>query len=694
MLRIILFAVCITLAFLTVAITGCLLFRRSKERKKSGLPTLQVLIAADFAAVLLMFVPIYYLDYFADTKFAILRPLLIAIHNSIRVFILDGEFDIIKESAKSLPQWLAFWFTSISAVLYIFSPVLTFSAVLSLFKNVFVKLKLKTGGKRNTYVFSELNGRSLVLAKSIIDKLNASEKSGPRIIFAGTSEQFCNDHSELKAGADELNAICVEDGIAELELSGCKAGLEFFVIGEDESKNLSDTIKLTEMYKLRKNTKVFIFSASEAVGVMLDSIEKTNLIDTISPDKFSKDKSLNPSEYFILRRVDENHVFADNTMRQIDIFTKYRAEMDALPWAEDGSPNPDKDKIISVLLLGLGHHGKALLKNLIWFCQMKGFFLEVNVVEKTSGPFGSVAGFIHECPGVMAVNNNYDYKGDARYSIKFLEGVDVTKGGLDWTSAYRTANAGNYDEDQLDTIMRLRRTSIVFATLGDDERNIGAAIDIRRLMDKITLNRLRDELQETGKSLDEVEAEVAKRFETEKSLPEIYAVVYDEGKSNALETINGLKHYNGNYDISFIGGLNEIYAYDNVFNEATEQLGFVFHAMWAEIGQEKKAYAQYETYEYLRNSSLAQAIHKKNSLQHGFIREDVPEEEKAAYAKLEERIEHIRWCAYVRSVGYEYCGYNKKIARNDRAKWHHDLVPHAELSEEEKSKDVKILSAK
>lgn len=670
------------------------IWARSRQGRKSDeIPVVYKMIGVDFFALLFMFIPICYVDFFAGWSFTVIRPLLVAIHYSIQTFILNAGFEVVRDALVNANEPVKTIYTTLGAVLYVVSPLLTLGAVLSLFKYVLERLKLKAGRKKDTFVFSNLNERSLALARSIRNK----DKKA-KLIFAESSRQFCEDNSNLKTDADELNAICTEDAISEINLAGKKARLEFFVMGDDESQNVSETLKLTEAYKMRKNTKVFVFSGSEAVGIMLDSVEKTELIEAIPPDKFSKASNIDPAEYFILRRVDVNNVFANHTLANIDIFSKFREEVPALPcsWDIEKQDNP-KDKVISVLIVGFGKHGKALFKMLLWYCQVKGYFLEVNVVERTEGAFGSVAGFTHECPGVMAVNNNRDYEGDARYSIKFFEGVDITNGGLDWVAKFREQDAKPGDEDKLDTLKRLRRTGAVFVTIGNDERNVGAAIDVRRLMDKLTVNRLRDELQATESDEARLEKLVAEEFAAEKTLPSIYAVVYDESKAKALEKINGLKHYNGNYDISYIGSLNDIYSYDTVFNEETELTGFKFHAMWAKIGEEKNEYSKYETYEYLRNSSLAQAIHKTTSVKKGFIRADasnLSEEDRKKHRTFEERSEHIRWCAYVRSVGYEYSGYPDKISRNDRAKWHHDLVPHALLSEEDKGKDVKILSMK
>ena len=66
--------------------------------------------------------------------------------------------------------------------------------------------------------------------------------------------------------------------------------------------------------------------------------------------------------------------------------------------------------------------------------------------------------------------------------------------------------------------------------------------------------------------------------------------------------------------------------------------------------------------------------------------EELTEEEIAVI----EPLEHRRWNAYMRTEGYVYSGSRNKASRNDLAKRHHDLVPFAALSEEDKRKDSKV----
>ena len=51
-----------------------------------------------FIAATLMFFPLYYFDYFADARGAVrgFNAFIISAHNTMRMLVLDGEFDIVK----------------------------------------------------------------------------------------------------------------------------------------------------------------------------------------------------------------------------------------------------------------------------------------------------------------------------------------------------------------------------------------------------------------------------------------------------------------------------------------------------------------------------------------------------------------------------------------------------------------------
>ncbi len=109
------------LALCAAAIAACRA-GRARENGKRVFSPLHLLTFGVFLATLLVFLPIYYLRYdFGDSR-AYLRPLLVSIHHAFRVFILDGEFDTIRDAAAALEMRHHVLFSLYAAVRYAPAP--------------------------------------------------------------------------------------------------------------------------------------------------------------------------------------------------------------------------------------------------------------------------------------------------------------------------------------------------------------------------------------------------------------------------------------------------------------------------------------------------------------------------------------------------------------------------------------------
>ena len=110
----------------------------------------------------------------------------------------------------------------------------------------------------------------------------------------------------------------------------------------------------------------------------------------------------------------------------------------------------------------------------------------------------------------------------------------------------------------------------------------------------------------------------------------------------------------------------------------------------AEENRQKNLKEQAEKYvdiSYFRNSSVATRVHQ-NLLKQRELEEEIPQlcTEDAPDAETVLNItEHMRWNAYMRSLGYCY-----SPVRSDRAKLHHDLVPYSELEESRQKIDSAV----
>lgn len=292
----------------------------------------------------------------------------------------------------------------------------------------------------------------------------------------------------------------------------------------------------------------------------------------------------------------------------------------------------DGTKHICAVVVGMGRYGTEVAKALTWYGQMDGYTLDIHVFDKdpkAEDRFTALA------PELMSEKRNGVYEaGEAQYKITVHSGVDV-----------KTA-------EFVRRIKALKDATYVVVALGTDGANIDVAVDIRTHLAQVDCS------------------------------PVINAIVYNSHQKDAL---TGIKNYRGqSYDITFIGDQETACSEAVILDSELEEDALRRHLKW---GKED----EFWTYEYNYRSSIASAIHLKARIHCGIPGADKREEELTLEERdIIEKLEHRRWNAYMRTEGYVYSGSRDKASRNDLAKRHHDLVPFAKLSEEDKRKDSRV----
>lgn len=401
---------------------------KNKKRKEPKSP-FYCFAAAAFSSAAALFVPIYY-DIFSSDKIRILKTLLLSVHNTIRLFIVDGEFDIITENVpRDLPIYEAY--TVLAAVLFVAAPLLTFGIVASFFKNVFAYQKLIVNRNSQMYVFSELNEKSLILAKDLC-------KSNKKriIVFTDVFERNEEENYELVESAKKLGAVCFKEDISKINFgfhSG-KKELVFLIMGNDDSENITQSISVINSYKGKDNIRLYIFSQSEQSKLVISGADCGKI----------KVRRINEEKALIFRTL------FDNGGRIFDSALCMEGE---------------QDKIISAMVLGTGAYGTEMVKNLSWFCQMSSYKLFVNAFDKAPN---SESRFKSLCPELLSEKRNGDFStpGEAHYRIDFYSETDVFT-------------------DEFDEIVcTLPCATYILVSLGNDELNIKAALKLRTMFAK------------------------------------------------------------------------------------------------------------------------------------------------------------------------------------------------------------------
>ena len=397
-----------------------------KMRYKRGriMTPLNIIFGGVALSAVIMFIPIYN-QMFANAGYSAGKILLLSMHNTIRLFIVDGEFSIIMDNLGIVHEKVQDLYTMLAAVLFVLAPFLTFGFVMSFFKNISAYKNYYLKYYSDVYVFSELNEQALALARSL--KSNRKKRI---IVFTDIFETNDEKTYELMDQAYELGAIMFKKDISVVNFGfhSANSNLTFFIIGSDADENVKQSLALIHRYQDRKKAELYVFTTSVNSELLLSKSTTGNM----------KVRRINEVQSLISR-----HLYDEG----FEIFQT----------AKEG----DKEKKdISVLIIGMGSIGTEMTKALSWFCQMDGYRLTINAYDLEKN---AEEKFAYECPELMdeKFNHNFETEGEAQYYIHIHSGVDVsTKIFLDMTD-------------------QIKPVTYVFIALGDDEKNIQLAVKLR-----------------------------------------------------------------------------------------------------------------------------------------------------------------------------------------------------------------------
>ena len=419
---------CLLLAPMLVLIVNR---RRKDQNRKLGL--FNVLFVGMFAAAFFMFLPAH-LVYTGTAKLGKVSAVLLSLYKSMQVFTIGSEYDVVKVCIVGFcPAWLEAWYLTWAAAVFVLAPIFTFGFVLSLFKNLSANVKLSLSFFKDTYVFSELNEKSIVLAKSIKDR-----DGRVSIVFADVIEDNEENTNDLIARAGQLGAICFKKDILAVDLSrhSKKSILALFAIGKNEAENLNQSLKLIEQYRHRADTHLYVFSKKIESELLLTAVDKGQM----------KVRRINEVQSLINRILYEDGAI---------IF-------DGAGVQDDGT------KKISAIIVGMGNHGTEMLKALAWYGQMDGYQLEINAFDKD--PMAEER-FNAAAPELMSpVYNGARVEGEAQYRITIHSGMD--------------ADSLSFGKE----IEKISDATYVIVALGNDDVNINTAVRLRMYFERMRIH--------------------------------------------------------------------------------------------------------------------------------------------------------------------------------------------------------------
>ena len=422
----------ISLCSLLLPVAALAVINNVKRENKAKIRLINGMFAGVFVANIFVFLPAHLMA--AEPNFwGVCRAFLLSVFQSMQVFTIGCEFSVVKDCMVYCPDALDLWYQVWAATLYVLAPILTFSFVLSLFKNISAVVKYFRAYFKDVYIFSQLNEKSLVLAGDI-----KSKHKNAAIVFTDVYEDNQEGICELIEEAKKLRAIFFRKDITVVDFQkhSRRKPLWFFAIGTNETENLNHALTLIEKYNTRANTHLYVFSTRVESELLLTSVEKGEV----------KVRRVNEVQSLVNRLLyDQGHLLFDSACEKAD-----------------------GTKKISAVVVGLGCHGTELVKALAWYGQMDGYQLEIHGFDKD--PLAEEK-FIAIAPELMSARyNGVTVEGEAQYHITIHSGMDV--------------NTVSFARE----IEKITDATYVIVALGDDDTNIMTAVKLRMYFERMKIH--------------------------------------------------------------------------------------------------------------------------------------------------------------------------------------------------------------
>ena len=134
-------------------------------------------------------------------------------------------------------------------ILFLLMPLFTVSFLISLLSDFTVKLKLHFTKNKEIVIFSQLNEKSIAIAKKTNNRQNT-------IIFANCIDR----NNDFIKQAMEIKAVKLSDEIQNIDMKRMKCkNLTLYMISSDEDENLNTTLQIIDENKIWIETQYVSF---------------------------------------------------------------------------------------------------------------------------------------------------------------------------------------------------------------------------------------------------------------------------------------------------------------------------------------------------------------------------------------------------------------------------------------------------
>ncbi len=620
---------------------------------------------------------------------------------ALRTFSLEEEYKEYILDIKGLTAELIsaenWHFPYVQAALIVYAsalnllaPIMGGAIILEILASAFPKLRLRwvyMFSRRPKYYFSELNPATLALAKSLFYD---EEKGKPILIFTDT---YVDDEkekdAELLLEAKKFGAICVRDDLIHVAKTA-RGERKYFLMDQNEFGNLQTLMGLVEDHNVKfiRNCEIYLFVQSDAYVQVEKQINR-------KLDGEKKKKLLGNGEKPTIIPINAYRNLVNNLFVDVPLFEPLIRKKD--------------QRKLSLTILGNGMIGTEAFLSAYWFGQMlvsgeengASFVDEcemtINIVSKdTEDVFWSKIDYINSeiRDTVRVLSDDEDSK---EYDLlAYSQSGECNKPYCSVRYVKADVKVDGFWDGNIPQAQDLLESDYFIVALGDDADNISIADKLRRLIGKKHLEKAAMEQVPEG------------RENEQRIVSDDVVIAYAVFDSDIAAVLNERKAYqcsrNGITDVYMyaFGSIEQVYSVENVTMSKSEILakgtGKAYtHAqrMQSHIADNKKRKKdENRNYSYWADQARAMHIRYK-AFSLGLIQKSVfdlyvgkPESHEAyivqqcalykqitkADKKVAEEIlaaaeskrhllawlEHRRWTAFTRTMGYQFTGEFRK----------------------------------
>lgn len=414
-------------------------------KKKAGKGVLTMAAMATIALALMSLRMFYYSEKINDAILCVL----VSAMDAIRYFAMGKSFD---PSASWYSNGYYHAYSAMEISLSVIAPLFTATVLASVISMISDRIRLSWRSSGPVYFFSELNERSLTLAKDLRKAKPAAGEKKPKLVFCKVT-----GNTPLRPEAKDLGAVFIDEPIHMLKRpDAVSRQVRVFLIDDEEENNIQTFLKMQDWLcdpaaakaKSRPESDFLVFSTQESAELVFS--ESLKLLD---------------------KRTLAYHLQLINETRQVT----QQLLVDHPLYEAVHSGN----KRISVLVVGCGYLGMQVVKTAMVCGMMDSYPFEIQVIDDQAERVKRQ--FFHENPFLEGYTNIFPCDpGEECPEYPDPENPGETKRVPPAIAPkFHTANVC---DDRFDHVLQkyCSHSNYIVVATGDDQLNITTAQYLRR----------------------------------------------------------------------------------------------------------------------------------------------------------------------------------------------------------------------